>query len=294
MKHQGNVDGIVLHVQKIPPHDCCLTVLSAEEGRFTLYSRGALSYRNKKFALSQFHTYANFEYSEARGMRYLKCGEIHRRFFGEQIGFNAYLLVSYLAEVMEFVTDFNVRADRELRLYLNALHAVEAQIYPIDLIKGAFELRVAVLQGFGAHSEGCAQCRTDAAPRYYFNVMNGELLCPECFAKQNRATPSDADAQEAHKASPIFEISSSVLAAIRYCMYAPLERIFAFTLKDERDWECFIKVSEAYLMAHLDHSFATLHSYYTDDYLTHDIRNKILPRARMDIEGNRRAFTRKE
>ena len=79
-----------------------------------------------------------------------------------------------------------------LRLLLNALHALAYGIRPPEQVKGAFEVRTAVLSGYEPELAGCATCGQVDSDPFYLDVMNGALICRECFGNRQRsAAPAD-------------------------------------------------------------------------------------------------------
>ena len=58
-------------------------------------------------------------------------------------------------------------------------------------------------------------------------------------------------------------LSPAVLAAMRYCMSAPLERLFAFGLEEASDLEDFARTAQTYLLSHLERGFDSLNFYHT-------------------------------
>ena len=53
----------------------------------------------------------------------------------------------------------------------------------------------------------------------------------------------------------------SALAALRYCLFAPMERLFSFEIKDEQDRHAFSKAAQTYLLSHLGRGFDSLNFY---------------------------------
>ena len=144
-----------------------------------------------------------------------------------------------------------------LRLLLNSLYAVSRDLYPKDLIKGAFEMRVATLSGYAPDLEGCSRCGEVSAETTYLDVMNGSLRCGECFG-----TEADTDSRiGAATATVILPLSPSVLHGMRYVIGAPAKRVFSFTLPEEAQTD-FCRVCEKYLVNQLERSFRTLEFYH--------------------------------
>ena len=63
------------------------------------------------------------------------------------------------------------------------------------------------------------------------------------------------------EASVICPVSSSVVAAMRYIVYSPQEKIFSFSLKDENEYHDLSRACETYILSHLGRSFDSLDFY---------------------------------
>jgi hypothetical protein len=50
--------------------------------------------------------------------------------------------------------------------------------------------------------------------------------------------------------------------AMRYCVQAPAQRLFSFSIKSENSAELFYRAAENYLLNHLERGFETLNFYY--------------------------------
>ena len=179
MKHES-VNGVVVRVRDAGDHDRYLSVLTAEYGRITVLSKGSRSMRSEQMAISQLYTYANFELYRRGDLYILKGGSALQSFYALTADIDRINLAAYLCDLTCELTDEGEDAADILRLLLNALYAVSHALYPQGLIKGAFELRAAVLSGYAPSFEGCAYCGEDTSDEMYFDIMNGALLCAEC------------------------------------------------------------------------------------------------------------------
>ena len=93
----------------------------------------------------------------------------------------------------------------------------------------------------------------------WLDVMNGRLICSECLRRRsgNLSMPEE----DAYRARNILlPLDASTLAGMRYVYHAPLSRIFAFSLTED-SLQSFDKVSEIYLLNHLERSFDALEFY---------------------------------
>ena len=259
-----SIDGVVVRVWEGDETNRYLSVLTAEKGRITILSKGSCSIRSTQMTVSQLYTYGNFEIYR-RGMRYiLKDGTAYQPFYGLTTDMDRLNLAAYLCALTCEVTDEGEEAGDMLRLLLNALHALAYGIRPPEQVKGAFEVRTAVLSGYEPELAGCTTCGQVDSDPFYLDVMNGALICRECFGNRQRsAAPADPYADDPRVAEIIEPLSPAALAAWRYAASAPLERILSFELKDETDLACFAKSAETYILSHIGHGFEALNFYHT-------------------------------
>ncbi len=260
-----SIDGLVLRVRDYGDHDRYLSVLTAEKGRITLLSKGSRSMKGGQSSISQLYSYANFEYYRRGDFNILKGGVLQNSFYALSGDIDRLNLASYLCDVASEVTDEGEDAGEVLRLMLNSLYAISRELYPQEIIKGAVEMRLSALSGYEPELESCSLCGRREAPYAYLHVMNGAIICPDCVKKSgNRRARLSPDAyDDLREAEVLCECSPAVLCALRYCLHAPLERLFSFELSEERDRRAFATAAETYLLSHLGRGFESLNFYHT-------------------------------
>lgn len=262
MQHES-IDGLVIRAGDSGENDRYLSVLTAQKGRMTMLAKGARSLKSEQRAVCQLYTYGNFEYYRRGEFNLLKRGSVNRSFYAVSADLDRLNLAAYLSEVMCEVTDEGVEAAEQLRLMLNALYALCNGRYPLPVVKGAFELRTAALSGYAPDLSSCCFCGKEMSDGMYLDVMNGALLCSECLGvrgKRQRLTVHDYD--DVREAEVLCPLTIGTLAAVRYCIQAPLERLLSFSLQDADDRAAFSKTAELYLLSHLGRDFPTLRFYH--------------------------------
>ncbi len=260
-----SIDGLVVRVRDYGDNDRYLSVLTAERGRITILAKGSRSLKGPQTAISQLYSHANFEYYRRGEFNILKGGALHNSFYALSSDIDRLNLASYLCDVACEVTDEGEEATRLLRLMLNSLYAIAHERYPMELIKGAFEIRIAAMSGYEPDLAACAVCGRPEAAHYYLNVMNGSLHCADCFQKSGTSAPkySPNAYDDLRESELLFFLTPAVRAALLYCLEAPLSRLFSFELTDGEDRRAFSKVAELYLLSHLERGFDSLNFYHT-------------------------------
>ena len=261
MAQHESIDGLIIRAKDMGDHDRYLTVLTAAEGRITLLAKGGRGLRGVQVPVSQLYTYANFEFYKRGDFKILKGGNAIEAFYGLSADLDRLNLAAYFCEVAYELSDEGEPAADLLRLMLNSLHAVSRDLYPQEQIKGAFEIRAAALSGYAPDLSGCRNCKKAQSDLFYLDVMNGSLICPECLSHAGGTVPKGEYAGEVREAEILSRLPAPAVAALRYCIGAPLNRLFAFELAEEEDRLAFSKLTETYLLSHLGHGFETLRFY---------------------------------
>lgn len=220
--------------------------------------------KSEQRALSQLYTYGNFEYYTKGTLAILKGGAPIQHFYALSTEIDRINLAAYLCDVAGELSDEGQEAGELLQLLLNSLYAVSRDLYPQELIKGAFEMRVAAISGYLPDLGACGRCGACAEQNYYLDVMNGALLCEDCLhQKKEHRCSTESDYCEIREAEVISLLTPAVRAALQYCVHAPMKRIFSFDLKEREDSMLFAKAAQTYLLSHLGHGFDSLQFYHT-------------------------------
>ena len=96
----------------------------------------------------------------------------------------------------------------------------------------------------------------------YLDVMGGKLVCTECMAKRSDAVPRiSKDFEDVPEATILCGISPTVLAALRFIVGAPQNKIFSFEIKDDGELADLSRVTENYILSHLGRGFDSLEFY---------------------------------
>ncbi len=245
------VKGLVLRCVDVGDNDRLITLFTKEKGAVTAMAKGARSLKNRNFASSQQFCYADFILTERKDKLWVRESSVIESFFHLRDTLEGLSLALYFAEVLSYVTTAEPEGEL-LRLALNSLYAICEGGRPLTVIKCAFELRLLSLIGFmpdvGACSE-CGECRPD----YYFDIMNGALICREC----NSGAVSDADDGTLRR---VCIVTEGVRRAMSYIISCKVERVFSFTLANDElsllEYAC-----EEYLKNQLERSFNSLEFY---------------------------------
>ena len=141
--------GLILREAKYKDADKILTILTETDGKITAKARAVARTRSKLAAATQLLTFSDLTLFENKGYWTVNEAATVEQFRA---------LGSYIAELLEAVTNENVPEPGILQLGLNALYALANKLCPPKQVKAAFELRLMCLSGYRPELERCAGC----------------------------------------------------------------------------------------------------------------------------------------
>ena len=234
--------GLILREAKYKESDKILTILTETEGKITAKARGVARVRSKLSAATQLLCFSEMTLFGNKGYWTINEATTVEQFRGLRKDIERLALGSYIAELLEAVSDEDCPEPEILQLGLNSLYALASGTYPQELVKAAFELRLMCLSGYRPELEGCANCAKVEMESGYIVPAHGELYCEDCPRPDG------------------LPLDGAVIKAMRYIVDAEPKRIFSFRL-DAEALKRLGQVCETYLLYELDRGFASLDYY---------------------------------
>lgn len=222
-----------------------LTVLTAEHGKLTVNARGAKRKGSKIAASVEPLSYSEMTLFAERGRYTLTEARAIELFEGLTDELELFSLGAYFAEALEAVSDEDMPSPELLSLGLNALYALSRKRAPQELVKAAFELRLAALSGFEPLLGHCSVCMRPDPVAPVFDVAGGVLSCRDCAGEIT---------------GEIFRPSAGTLEAMRHIINADPKKIYSFTV-GENTLRQLGRICESYLTTQLGTRFAALDYY---------------------------------
>ena len=256
---QYTTDGLIVREVAVGDSDKMLTILTPEYGQIGVMAKGAKSIKKGATAATELYTYGNYEIYEKNDRNWLRGGSVVEGFFGLRNDIEKIALAAYLADLACELTGEGLPSPDMLKMTLNAFYAIASDRKPRNLVKAVYELRAAAHSGYMPDLSGCSLCRKEGVEGLYLDVMNGCITCSECMMKQAAHVrhPSEDEGER----SVLIPINGSVLAAMRYAVCAPGERMLSFKLNGEEENAMLSKAAEEYLLNHLERGFSSLDFY---------------------------------
>ena len=256
---QYTVDGLVIRESAAGENDKRIVLLTPDRGRISVLAKGARSMKSKYMNTTPLFTYGNYEITERGEYAWLAGASVTEAFYGIRNDIERLALASYVVDVVYELSGESEGACDMLRLALNILFAIANDCKPRALIKAVFECRAMTMSGYLPDLSGCCVCGKPRGGYMSLDVMNGEMKCAECLhSMELKKSLAEDDLTVARILSPL---GGGTLAAARYVTDAPLERLLSFTPEETTVSELG-RMSETYLLHHLERSFPSLDFYH--------------------------------
>ncbi len=256
-------DGLILKEKESGENDKLLLVLTAERGKLWVCAKGGRSIKSQKSAICRPFTFGELEIYEKHDRLWLSGGSPHNSFFAYQPNLTGYALAAYIAEICDEITGEGEDSTLILRATLNAFFAIDKGLYPEQTVKSAYEAFAASVSGFCPELDECIRCGKEfdsTQNELWLDVMNGGILCPDCFKTKSTAEiEGDTDIYETRNI--LLPMTSASRMALKYCSSAPPNKLFKFSITDAQSESFFWHATETYLKNHLERGFDTLNFY---------------------------------
>ncbi len=254
-------NGLVIFERDLGENDKLLTVLTEKYGKLPVIAKGVKSMRNRHMPSSQLFCYASFGLRKRGNYYYIVDSDLIENYFDIRSDVLKHSLASFVCDVVNDVCQEGNNDDEILRLTLNILYAIAKEIRPLEVIRAAFEIRLASELGFAPNISACHVCQESNDSTYYFDIIDGIITCEKCKNKVNFNTEENPFTEKGLN-KPLFIISKAVVDAINYIAEVKQARILSFSL-DQSQWTSFFDVSEKYLLNHLERGYFSLDFYKT-------------------------------
>jgi DNA repair protein RecO (recombination protein O) len=237
-----NTTGLVLRVTDYKDSSRILTVLTSTEGKLTVSARGAMRRGSKLSAASSLFAYSNMTLYHSRDRWTLTEAQTIQLFSGLSRDVARLALGSYIAELLEAVSDEDMPNPEILSLGLNTLFMLSESDKDPLLIKAAFEVRLMCLAGFEPAAGACAVCGREDIASPVLDLRGGQVRCAACKG----AVPEET--------APLCPGS---LDALRYTAACDAKKLFSFRVPDSALMK-LSRAAESFVAVQLDRRFKTL------------------------------------
>lgn len=250
-----NVKGIVIRVAEYGENDKLLTLLTHEMGKVVVCVKGGRSIKCKHMPSCEIFAYSEFQLYEKQGKYWVRESYLCESFFRIRRELDPMYLGQYLCEVTCDFALYDMPDESLLRLLLNSLFLLCSDKKDRRIVKCAFELKSASLEGYLPDITECSCC-SGTSDNVYFDAIEGCIICAKCKDEMNNTQQMF----DSVSAAPVYMLDRTMLDAMSYIISSPIEKTFSFNMPDD-ELDRFSAVCEAYLLHQMEHGFKTLDFY---------------------------------
>ena len=240
-----NTSGLVIKIIDIGEYDRLVTLLTPDMGVVKAFCRGVRRIKSRRLNAASLLTYSEFTISKNRENYAVDEALPIETFFGLREDVERLALAQYFCELFnEFISDTD-ESEFALRLILNSLYFLSKGEKKPLLIKAITELRLLSCTGFMPNLIGCSICGEYESDTMSFNIVEGTLLCENCFMGGTNIT-----------------LPLPCIRALRHIIYSDFEKLFSFSVSDE-NIKLLSATVEKYMLSVTNRSFKSLDFFNT-------------------------------
>ncbi|MCI8620869.1 MAG: DNA repair protein RecO [Clostridia bacterium] len=216
----------------------CLQCLPQICGKISCSARGARKPNSSMLAGTQFLGFSEYIlYKGRNGIYSINSCEPIEIFYNLRIDLDKLQYASYIAKIVEDITNENDSAYNILKLLLNTIYTISETETNMELALSIFKIRLLALIGFVPNILSCTNCARKENITH-FSIKDNGIKCEAC-AKQDKS---------------VIKINEATLYAIRYIIMADAKKIFSFSVPDASIEELKL-ISKVYLEEKLEKSY---------------------------------------
>lgn len=255
-------DGLVIREQQYNDTDKLLTILTPEYGRVRAMAKGARRIGSHLMPPCQLFAWGNYALSTRGDLHWVREASLTEPFFGLRVDLRRLTLATYFCDIAYEASGENSPAADILPVILNTFYALAHGRTTDVLIKGAYELRIAAMSGYCPDLSACSVCGSVDAEGMYLDVMGGCLICADCMQKTAAERAAPKVEYDLAPTVILLPVPPGALAAMRYILSAPANRLFSFRITDAAETADFSRACETFLLNHFERGFPSLQFYY--------------------------------
>lgn len=240
MAYQIKTKGIVLHEMPIGDYDKRLILMTKEQGKVTVFVKGARRSGSKMLGCTQLFSYGEFVLSKGRSSWNVYQADLIEHFHRLRLDIEDLTYAMFLLEFVDYVAGEEMENKALMRLLLYALNTMEKQRMTTRLVVQVFLLKAMSIIGFTPWVNDCAACHKEDAITW-FSPDAGGILC------------SDGT----HIFKDKIRVSPSTVHTMRYVLSRDSDSIFSFELEQDYLLELEYAVNR-FVHHNLEHHFKTL------------------------------------
>ncbi len=243
---QIRTDGLIIKEKLVSEDDKLVTILTRNFGIIRAFAQSVKNLKNKNFSSTQLLCYSDFIIFKGRNKYIINESYSKHSFWSLRCNIEKLALAQYFCDlILNLIAEEQHHTEDILRLILNSLYYLSKEKIVPKLLKSTFEMRILSMSGYMPNLIYCSNCKDSGKKNFYFVPEVHGIVCDKCI-RNYRAVK--------------IKLTESVLYALRYSVYSEFNKMFAFSLKLERQDE-LSAITESYILKCLEKNLKTLDFY---------------------------------
>jgi len=210
------VTGMVISSSPVGENDKRIVILTKELGKISAFARGARRPSNHLVACSDSFVFGTFTLRAGKDSYTLVEADVREYFRELTDNLTAMYMGYYFLELASYFGVEGQDASQMLNLLYASCKIMLTDKIPLLLIKLVYELKILVINGEYPDFNGCVICGSKENITG-FSINKHGVICSKCMK----------DVPDA------ITISGSTLYTLQYIAYAPIGKLYTFTVTDE-------------------------------------------------------------
>ena len=230
------VTGMVLSSMAVGETDRRLVILTKEQGRISVFARGACRPRSSLMAVSRPFVTGSFVLIPRKDSFSLQSAAVKEYFDELTRDFDKMAYGCYFLELAGYFSMEQADGTDLLNLLFLTLKAVEKQQMPAEMIRLVYEYRLFVAAGEYPQVFTCSSCRKPLTEGW-FQMRTRSAVCSHC------GTSMDGE-----------YLSPSAVYALQHILTAPVTKLYRFRLAEDV-FDALQRVLNQWKRRYLDREF---------------------------------------
>lgn len=232
--------GIVLKHINLGESDKIITILTDKLGKVDAVVHGAKSHKSKFMASTQPFCYGEYLLYKGKSLFTLSQSNINESFQTILMDFDKLIYGSYMLELIDNLTEKDVKNIPMLALLLKALYIMTHDDIEIETMILVFQFKAISLSGYLPQIKYCLDCKKELVEGY-FDIKNGGIVCSSC-GKTNQY---------------VYKVDKYMIKYFQILKNIKLEDLNNFSYDTEK-LEYIKIIMKNYIMYHCDKKFKSL------------------------------------
>lgn len=235
---------LVLKEQNIGENDRLITLLTCDRGIIRAFAKMAGKSKGAVQNATELLSYSEFMINIGKTSNRVREAQAIEIYFGLRQDIEKVALAQYFVQLASEAQPEVEECSQLLRVILNSLHFLHKSLKNPNQLKAIVELKTACLSGYAPQLHACCVCLKES-DKYVFDFLEGSIYCESC-KKESRGA--------------FAYLNQSLLSALRYIAYSPVEEVFSFNMSDE-SFKLLSEITEGYVITQFQRNFTALDFY---------------------------------